>query len=86
METTLLRDIAAFDGIQDSGKYAQEQGIDHSALVSIIKSLSSADMVTVEVGALAPFRRQTLAADDHRFRLTTSLDDTRRTLITSSLS
>lgn len=88
METHLLKDIAARDGIEDSGKYAAEQGFDHTALVSIIKSLSSADMVTVEVGALALLRShgQTWVTGDHHQWLTTSVYDARRTLIISSLS
>eukprot|EP00884_Botryococcus_braunii_P017278 jgi/Botrbrau1/4233/Bobra.0044s0028.1 len=48
MESQVLATLAAAEEIQDTGKYAEEQGFDHNALVSVIKSLSSADMVNVE--------------------------------------
>jgi hypothetical protein len=53
IETALLSKLGADGAIADSGDFAAANGWDHNAVVGVIKSLWSAEMVLTEVGAVA---------------------------------
>jgi hypothetical protein len=53
MESQLLAAIGSAGEVPDSGKFASEHGVDHDAIVSIIKSLNSAEMIVVQVSKMS---------------------------------
>lgn len=49
IEVRLLQDINSRGQIDDSGAYAAEIGIDHNALVGVIKSLVADELISEQV-------------------------------------
>lgn len=50
LEGAILQALNASDVIEDSGDFAKQQGVEHMAVVGMIKSLQAADMILAAVG------------------------------------
>jgi len=53
IETAILSTVGAKGEVADSGDFAAANGWEHNAVVGVIKSLESAEMVLAKVGAVA---------------------------------
>lgn len=49
LEGSLLQAIDADGAIADTSVFAGQQGVDHLAVVGVMKSLQASEMITVEV-------------------------------------
>mgnify|MGYP001807217659 CR=1 FL=1 len=53
LESQLLQALNEKECIADSGDFAKSQGVDHMAVVGVIRSLQASEMIVAEVGASA---------------------------------
>lgn len=49
IESRLLQELDAQGTVADSGDFAASLGVDHLAVVGVVKSLGSAEMIVAEV-------------------------------------
>ncbi len=56
LEGQLLQALNEKECIADSGDFAKSQGVDHMAVVGVIRSLQASEMIVAEVGPPCPSR------------------------------
>ena len=52
IEANILQTLSTQESIADSGEYAASLGVDHMAVVGVVKSLGSSEMIIYEVTAV----------------------------------